>query len=126
MGLKSARGFTLLEVLMSLLLLSLIVFALDGVEILALRRCKASYLYAVAQNQFKNLITQLHTANPQFLTENLFNNWNNENQQLLPNSLSKISGVFPNLTIELLWGDHQCNDLTGFSECIKEEVVLRV
>lgn len=97
------NGFSLIEVLISLLILSLILLGFDAMEIDALRENRNAYYFSVAENQL-NSIAQRIQAHPQDITKQLMI-WNQQNQQILPQGKGNVSGLFPNYIVTIFWGE---------------------
>jgi len=91
----SSTGSTFIEILISLLLISILLFGVDAMQILSLRLTKIHYYYAVAEQQMNNMIQRLsvdHT--PDIAT------WNKQNQMVLPEGRGEI-----NNKLKLVWGN---------------------
>lgn len=123
----NTNGSSLIEVLISLLLISLILFALDGEQIYSLKEIKIAYFASLATNQINNAIERLTAIkmNDGFVEQ--YMQWNLENQQLLPSGSGTITGVFPNYLITVYWGNvsHHCSkQIIGTSGCIRKKIQL--
>jgi len=121
------QGFTLLEVLISLVLLSFILLGFDEMEIYSLRSISAAYYFHIATEQLNSMIERLHTAGINFSVNEQIDIWNSQNKQLLPTGEGEITGSYPNYTITLYWGDtpHICQEIhLGQSGCIQRSITL--
>lgn len=97
-------GFSLIEVLISLLLLSLILLGFDAAEIYSLRKTCEAYHISVAVNQLSAMSERLRAlGNNAGLEQQIFL-WNEENQQLLPNGRGIVS---LSSEIKITWGKNQ-------------------
>jgi prepilin-type N-terminal cleavage/methylation domain-containing protein len=118
------QGFTFIEVLISLLLLSLLLFALDASELTVMREARQTYYFSIAANQIENLADQLTSENP----STILTQWNNQNATLLPSGRGTCTGQFPHYQISIYWGDpslQTCNNQsTGNSGCLTENMTL--
>ncbi|EKD55495.1 MAG: hypothetical protein ACD_60C00004G0005 [uncultured bacterium] len=120
-------GFTLLEVLISLLLISFVLLGLDAIEVYSFRQLKIAYFFSLAFNQMNNMterLSALHTYNG--LDEQI-EMWNRENQSLLPNGLGNVQGHFPHYIARIYWGNfpHLCiKNQMGETGCLVEEIRL--
>jgi prepilin-type N-terminal cleavage/methylation domain-containing protein len=92
------KGFSLLEVLISLSLLSFMLLSLDAMELTILHKSRENYFANVALNQLQNMTERLQTSNPDI------DAWNTENQLLLPNARSEVI----NNKIKLCWEKNEC------------------
>ncbi len=112
------QGFTFIEILISFMLLSLLLIAIDATQLTSLRQAEAAYDFSVAVNQIENLKNQLtdHTS-PQTLAA-----WNCQNAQALPAG----KGTFINNIITVYWGDTNastCEKIQlGHSGCVFETI----
>lgn len=117
-------GFSLIEVLISLLLVSLILLGLDGAQFYALKQAKTAYFLNVATQQLQNLTERLAASQT---PEQPLALWNNENRQLLPSGFGTVNGESPNYTITIYWGrkKSQCaSQQIGESGCLQENIQL--
>lgn len=123
----NTKGFSLIEVLVSLLLISLILFGLDATELYALKEAKIAWFYSVAANQISNARERLAALKSDEGIENELAEWNLENQIVLPLGSGNITGSFPNYRIIIHWGNHSesCNkQQLGSSGCLVEKISL--
>ena len=121
MRLSRILGFSLIEVLISLLLISLILLGLDAMQYASLRQIKETYFLHVASNQLQNLKERLFVSqqSPQIFL------WNEENKKVLPAGFGTLSGEFPNYILTIYWGKktHQCKkNQLGESGCLIEKI----
>ena len=127
MRLKKASGYSLMEVLLSLTLLSFALLGMDAMEADALQASHASYLFSMAEMQMLAITERLRVLGPKTGITALQAQWHQENAVLLPRSREQILGVFPHYVITLFWGMPQrtCDTLKrGHSGCLKESITL--
>lgn len=112
-----AQGATLIEILVSLVLLSLMLLGLDAMQLTALREAKVSLYYAEASQQLhlmQEKLTALHLSDP----ADAINRWNQQNAAVLPHG----RGVAQNGVISVFWGDmnlDRCeHNKIGLSGCV--------
>lgn len=127
MRLNKTNGLSFIEVLISLLLISLIFFVLDGAQFYVMKEAKAAYFFGMAINQINNAAERL-TALKEYegLDEQLIR-WNAENQTVLPDGFGTISGHYPNYLISIYWGtlSHDCaKQKIGLSGCLRRKIQL--
>ncbi len=123
----NSQGFTLLEVLISLVLLSFILLGFDEMEIYSLRSTCAAYYFHLATEQLNSMIERLHTVGMRPSINEQIEIWNSQNKQLLPAGEGEVIGNYPNYTITVYWGDapHICQEIhIGQSGCIKRSIIL--
>ena len=98
-------GFSLIELLVSLLILSLVLLGFDALEIYAVRQSRETYFFNVAEEQVHSMVERLraHALADDVLHQ--FTLWNEENQQLLPMGNGYITGSYPLYQITLFWGE---------------------
>lgn len=101
---QSQFGFTLFEVLVSLVLLSLILLALDAMQLMALRSARASYLSHVALLRLDVLRERLQLLNSEQGVGAEVAAWQQMNQQVLPQGYGEVRGDFPIYTATIFWG----------------------
>lgn len=121
------RGFTLIEVLIGLILLSLIVLGFETMEIDSLRSTRAAYYFYLATQQLISMAERLHTLGKnQGLNEQIAI-WNLQNKELLPAGRGTVSGSYPSYIIAVYWGRTQpeCKQIKlGQSGCMQQRLQL--
>ncbi len=98
-------GFSLLEVLVSLLLLAFIILGFDAMEVYSLHSLRNSYYLNVATGQLNNMAERLRALSEYSGLEQQIQIWNKENQQVLPEGRGVVAGRYPFYKITLYWGD---------------------
>jgi prepilin-type N-terminal cleavage/methylation domain-containing protein len=106
MRLNLVAGFSLIEVLVSLLLLSIILLNFDAIEIYALHSLQDTYYFNVAAGQLNNMAERLRALGKYQGVDQQIEIWNNQNQQLLPKSKGIIEGKYPVYHLTLYWGEN--------------------
>jgi Tfp pilus assembly protein PilV len=86
-------GVSLIEVLISFLLLSILLLGIDATHITALQKTKANYYFSVATQQM-NIITN------QLISKHNLDAWNQKNEIVLPQG----KGIISDNKIIILWG----------------------
>lgn len=97
------HGYSFIEVLISLFLLSITLIGIDAIGITAFRQAEATYDVNVANQQLRNLIERLKITSKTQL-DFYIQQWNYQNQQLLPKGEGIILSLEP-LHIKLWWGN---------------------
>jgi Tfp pilus assembly protein PilV len=120
-------GFSLLEVLISLLLLSFVLFGFDATEVYSLRTIRAAYYFDMANNQLNNMVERLYLINNDSDSLQQVAIWNMQNKTVLPEGLGQVTGHFPVYKITVYWGKKispcQQNQL-GTSGCLTETITI--
>ena len=98
-------GLTLLEVMISLLLLSIILCGMDGLAISSLRQTRHSYLLQVALNEGQSMRDYLLACTAQTDIESAQQRWQQQIAALLPGGKEFIVGHYPYFSIMLAWDD---------------------
>jgi len=127
MKITRTKGFSLIEVLISLLLISLILFGLDAAQIYAIKEAKIAYFFNAAINQINNASERLAVLKMHDGLDQQITTWNAENQTLLPAGFGEIVGEFPHYIITIYWGNapHHCEkQQIGPAGCLKKEIQL--
>ncbi len=123
----NSQGFTLLEVLISLFLLTFILLGFDEMEIYSLRQTRATYYFHLATQQLNSMIERLQTVGMYSSVTEQIEIWNMQNQQLLPEGQGEVIGSYPNYTLIIFWGNalHSCPEIKiGRSGCIKRNIKI--
>lgn len=97
------QGIILIEVIISLLLISLWLLGLGAANFAALRETKSIYYYSVAQSQLQNIRQRLHTFKQSDVAIQVAI-WNEQNQQMLPQGVGMIKGTYPHYIAVIGWG----------------------
>lgn len=110
----SATGTTLIEILISMLLISILLLGVDAMQVISLKQAKVNYYFAAAEQQINNLIEELSiNHNPDLVT------WNKQNQIVLPQG----RGVMTKNAIAIFWGsfnEEKCEaNKIGTSGCLR-------
>ncbi len=124
---NSPLGFSLIEVLISLLLLSIVLFGLDAEQFYSLKEVKNAYFFSIAANQMNNAVERLSVLREQAGLESQILSWNAENQTALPQGWGTITGHFPEYVVTLSWGDatHACvKQQIGRTGCLRQTIQL--
>lgn len=121
------NGVTFLEVLISLLILSFVLWAFAAMQMQALRNARHAYYLLIAAEQVNSMLERLYGYGQSTQLINQVNEWNQENQQVLPKGLGQVQGVYPNFEIMIYWGDppYHCEVVAAaFSDCLTLRVTL--
>jgi len=121
-------GFSFIEVLVSLLLLSMLLLGADALEIYALRAHRVNDYFSVASLQIQNIAERLKVHQAFVSTSTVEMEWNQQNQLVLPGGRGVIEGVFPHYKISIFWGElsetHCQKNQLGQSGCIQQMISL--
>jgi prepilin-type N-terminal cleavage/methylation domain-containing protein len=107
MNLSYAAGFSLIEVLVSLLLLAFILLGFDATELFSVRAIRAAYYFEVATTQLNNMVERLQIAAPVNAVEQAELIWNSENKVVLPQGRGQVAGEYPDYQLTIYWGQPQ-------------------
>ncbi len=119
------QGFSLLEVMISLILLSMTFLGLNTMQFYAFQQIQVNYLFAEAVNQVGNFSERLQWVHSADSVTEQFTRWNEENKRVLPNGLAEIEGFFPNYTLTLYWGHFKkpcLKNTMGAAGCLIENI----
>jgi len=97
-------GWSFIEMIISLFLLSLALLGLDAMTLTALREAKTAYYYSVATQQILNMNERLSRIKS-FPSADEIQSWNDENQEMLPNGKGTVERQFSHINITILWGE---------------------
>ncbi len=98
------NGFSLIEVLVSLFLLSFIFLSFNAVELYSLHETRASYQLHLGTRQMDEIAERLHALGVRNGLSSQILIWNAHNAEVLPKGRGSVSGRFPVYTITLTWG----------------------
>jgi len=120
MRLILTSGLSLIEVLVSLFLLSLVLLGLDAMVISSARLQLKVYYASLAEQQLQNMTQRLRldaNVSDQVLR------WNQENQLLLPQGRGWVEGIDPAYSIKLCWGEEGL-EREGHAGCASTDLLV--
>ncbi len=120
-------GFTLIEILISLFILSFVLLGFNGVLLQAKRQTYAEFYFSVASQQMITIIERLYALGDAKGIDKQITIWNSQNKLLLPQGEGVIEGSYPSYTVILHWGKKpsDCNvNHVEYRNCIKENVTV--
>lgn len=123
----SFRGFTLIEVLVSLLLFAIILLGFDVMEVHSFREARAAYFLSTATYQLSAFSERLKVLAVNQGLDQAVEVWNKQNKELLPQGYGEVHGQYPNYTLTIYWGKKQneCKKLKiGQEGCLSLRVSL--
>lgn len=100
------NGFSFIEILITLLILSLGLLTIAGMEIVALRNTQQVYLRSVATVQIAAMLERLRANQAATARNAECQRWNAINQQLLPEANGECHCDKNICNIILTWHDH--------------------
>jgi Tfp pilus assembly protein PilX len=119
----TVRGFTLLEVLLSLFLVSFIFLGIAAEEVYTLRQARTAYYYTIASLQLQNLSERLLCNS--YDVDVALQAWNDENALTLPAGEGTIEQAATTLKITLKWGTKICDrNNPQASECLQTVLAI--
>jgi type IV pilus assembly protein PilV len=111
---QSIAGLTLLEVMISMLLLALALFAMDFLALESLRENRQSYFYSVATNELQNMSEYLQTSGRVDQSKR----WQAEVATVLPQGTGLVDGNFPDYELTVFWGNKDHSVCRISNSCI--------
>ena len=124
---QSHVGFSLIEVLISLIILSILLLGFDAMQMVTLREAKAAYYFSVATEQLNSMLARLEAFHGRNDADQLAE-WNKQNQDVLPQGRGIMHGIYPDFVLDIFWGDlhvSECNEnKIGQSGCLRQIVKL--
>jgi hypothetical protein len=118
-------GVTLLEVMISLLLFSFVLWGLAAMQLSALHKAQAAFYFLQATMQIESMIERLSTIQQGNILTNEISAWNEENRLFLPNGYGMLKKDNSYYDISLYWGDppYDCHSIpAGLSGCLQIKV----
>ena len=124
---SSTSGLSLIEILVSLVLLSILLLAIDATQLFALQTTKSAYYFSVAIQQLHVIAARLTMVKGQS-TETQLSIWNQQNRDVLPQGYGIIKGTYPTYQAIIFWGKHSSNTchshIVGQSGCL--QMIIKV
>jgi prepilin-type N-terminal cleavage/methylation domain-containing protein len=119
-------GFSLIEILISLFILSLLLLGFDAMELTSMRDSKTSYFFNVASIQMLAMTERLYALDQSQGLEEQVAIWNKQNHALLPHARGIVSGQYPFYQISLAWGGNASCEISHQRQlqCLVEQVHL--
>ncbi len=119
------NGFTLLEVLISLLLLSLVLLGVDAAQVLVMRETRGVYYFQQATLLAEAMVeyTGSHHGDPSGYERK----WQQQIAGILPIGTGRVSVSRTDMKVEVMWGDTQqvCQKTKqGVKGCVIISVVI--
>jgi len=96
-------GFSLVEVLASMAILSIAILALGALENRSLDNLHQSWVTSVAQNQLQNISEELRAKPAPALASNEVEKWQSQIKILLPQGKGQIKTGAKNTRVSLAW-----------------------
>lgn len=97
------KGFALIEVLVALLLLSLGLLGVAGLQLSALQHSQDAYLQSIADIQTLTLLERLRANKSPTARENELKLWNDLNAKLLPHGIGNYNCQGDFCTVWVEW-----------------------
>lgn len=98
-------GFSFIEVLMALFILSIGLLGLMELQIVSLKESQQNYYYSIAQVQLTAMLERLKANSKNYTRE--CNDWNQENQRLLPDGHGECRCISTHCDLVLQWDKAQ-------------------
>lgn len=121
------QGFTLLEVLISLMLFSLLLLGFEEMQIVTLQDTRAANYFYLASQQLHVITERLYLlSSDNGLTEQI-SQWNKQNKDVLPAGKGVVLGHYPNYKIIIYWGNFnkKCDMIDlGQTGCLSKNIHL--
>lgn len=108
-----ALGFSLIEILISLLLLSILMMGFEATSLYAVREIREAYFLSYAQNQMASLADYVR-AHQLRVSPDFLENWNQQNKDILPKVTSQIIEGETFYKVELCWKEQ--------NNCLRENI----
>lgn len=123
------KGFSLIEVLISILIFSLIILSFDSMGLFALKENNEAYYFSVAQHQLFSMTERLRTIQSDSDLKHHLKIWNEQNNQVLPYGKGYVASNFPTYAVTIFWGANTsrrtCPEVeTGILKCLSLDVQI--
>ncbi|MBA3660670.1 MAG: prepilin-type N-terminal cleavage/methylation domain-containing protein [Gammaproteobacteria bacterium] len=103
MSFANKNGLTLVEVLVSLILLTFIFIGTDVMQLISLRIAKHSFFIFVARQELMSIVDQAQIC--KLACSKSIQHWQNEVKLALPHGEGEVKGVYPNYIFTVKWGN---------------------
>jgi prepilin-type N-terminal cleavage/methylation domain-containing protein len=115
---KIQTGYSLLEVMVSLLLIGLILYLFEVVQMTAGRISQSAYFLTVASEQMYSMKERLLALDNHGGVEQQLMRWKQQNLSLLPQAHGIVLGHYPHYLIEISWREGNQR------KCLQMNVIL--
>jgi Tfp pilus assembly protein PilV len=120
-------GLSLIEILVSFIIVSIMLLGLDAMQITALRAAKSAYYFAVATQQLNGMAERLLATEGAALNQSL-EKWNKQNQAVLPQGMGTVTNINATYTLKLYWGSPRLSvcdkNIIGSIGCLQMQIGL--
>ncbi len=97
------KGFALIEVLIALLVLSVGLLSITGMQLSALQHSQEAYLHSVATTQLASMLERLRVNHSANVRERELAEWNRINVNLLPHGSGSYHCMGELCTVNIVW-----------------------
>lgn len=119
----NVNGFSLLEIMISLFLLSIVLLGVDAAEVLLMRESRGIYYFNQASVMAANMSEYLVAHNGD--ASGYEHKWQLKIAEILPISAGYVSGVKSSYVVKVWWGG-ESRDCRQSKQGVKGCVVLKV
>lgn len=122
---KKLYGAALIEMLVSVFVFSIFLFAITHQSLLSIYYLMRSSDGAIASEQIQNLESYLQVYSETHLdTVKLI--WKADVKTVLPNAKSFIHGQYPSLLAQIIWdkSTSQCNQINNRKTCLQQKIYI--
>ncbi|HEX4045762.1 MAG TPA: prepilin-type N-terminal cleavage/methylation domain-containing protein [Gammaproteobacteria bacterium] len=124
----SNLGLTLIEVLISLFILTFLLLGVHATQLFALQKAKSTYYFSVATQQLHNMMLRLKVMTIATDLSTQLTHWNQQNQQVLPQGNGTVQCDNATCQLTIFWGGESpltcINNQIGSAGCIRVETFL--
>lgn len=115
---KKSQGFTLLEVLTSLFLLSILILSVTALQASVLRESRGAYYFHYAMISAENMCEYIASNSSHHAQYEKI--WREQLHDVLPNASGKVAGSHHEYRVAINWGDGRSCDKNqmGVSGCV--------
>jgi prepilin-type N-terminal cleavage/methylation domain-containing protein len=99
---KNSPGFTLIEILISLAIISIMLLGMDTLHLATLNTAQQHYSRCIASQQVRNL--RVYLLREHALSAQTLASWNAQNAKVLPQGEGRVSGNYPHYSVDIKWG----------------------
>lgn len=105
------KGFTLLEVLIGLLLISFGMLGIMALQLSSLHNSQSAYLHGLASSQLESMLDRMRPNLSFTARDHEFTIWTNLNKRLLPQANTNYTCEEENCNVKISWFDRKLQQL---------------